>query len=144
MQDLYLQHLKRYSMKYKTFSSVLGEISRIRPIRLGIPLKYQILDTGAANSICPILSRRTLEKVLYFACYIVLDAGDTDLAYKQVLTEKEYREAYEKYGDTFRVGIPLKYQIWDTGAANSICPIHSRRTLAFVTSTPHRSQTTPL
>ena len=40
-----------------------------------------------------------------FACYIVLDAGDTDLAYKQVLTEKEYREAYEKYGDTFRVGM---------------------------------------
>ena len=36
---------------------------------------------------------------------IVLDAGDTDLAYKQVLTEKEYREAYEKYGDTFRVGM---------------------------------------
>ena len=51
------------------------------------------------------ISPRTLEKVLYFACYIVLDAGDTDLAYKQVLTEKEYREAYEKYGDTFRVGM---------------------------------------
>ncbi len=51
------------------------------------------------------ISPRTLEKVLYFACYIVLDAGDTDLAYKQVLTEKEYREAYEKYGDTFRVGL---------------------------------------
>ena len=51
------------------------------------------------------ISPRTLEKVLYFACYIVLDAGDTDLAYKQVLTEKEYREAYEKYGDEFRVGM---------------------------------------
>ena len=51
------------------------------------------------------ISPRTLEKVLYFACYIVLDQGDTDLAYKQVLTEKEYREAYEKYGDTFRVGM---------------------------------------
>ena len=51
------------------------------------------------------ISPRTLEKVLYFACYIVLDPGDTDLAYKQVLTEKEYRDAYEKYGDAFRVGM---------------------------------------
>ena len=51
------------------------------------------------------ISPRTLEKVLYFACYIVLDKGDTDLAYKQVLTEKEYREAYEKYGEGFRVGM---------------------------------------
>ena len=51
------------------------------------------------------ISPRTLEKVLYFACYIVLDAGETDLAYKQVLTEKEYREAYDKYGNTFRVGM---------------------------------------
>lgn len=51
------------------------------------------------------LSPRTLEKVLYFASYIVLDKGDTDLQYKQVLTEKEYREAYEKFGSKFRVGM---------------------------------------
>ena len=51
------------------------------------------------------LSPRTLEKVLYFANYIVLDKGDTDLAYKQVLTEREYQEAYDKYGDRFRVGM---------------------------------------
>ena len=51
------------------------------------------------------LSPRTLEKVLYFAAYIVLDKGDTDLQYKQVLTEKEYREAYEKFGNKFRVGM---------------------------------------
>ena len=43
-----------------------------------------------------------------------------------------------------RDGIPLKYQIWDTGVANWIWPIRSRRTLARVTSTPHLSQTTPL
>src|SRR5699024_12032243 len=43
-----------------------------------------------------------------------------------------------------RLVIPLKYQIWDTGAASSICAILSRRTFAFVTSTPHRSHTTPL
>ena len=52
------------------------------------------------------LSPRTLEKVLYFASYIVLDAGSTDLQYKQVLTEREYQEAVEKFGrDAFRVGM---------------------------------------
>ncbi len=51
------------------------------------------------------LSPRTLEKVLYFASYIVLDKGSSDLQYKQVLNEKEYREAYEKYGNRFRVGM---------------------------------------
>ena len=51
------------------------------------------------------LSPRTLEKVLYFASYIVLDKGDTDLQYKQVLNEKEYKEAYDKYGNRFRVGM---------------------------------------
>jgi len=51
------------------------------------------------------LSPRTLEKVLYFASYIVLDKGTTDLQYKQVLNEKEFREAYDKYGDRFRVGM---------------------------------------
>ena len=51
------------------------------------------------------LSPRTLEKVLYFASYIVLDAGETDLQYKQVLSEKEYKEAYDKYGATFRAGM---------------------------------------
>ena len=35
----------------------------------------------------------------------MLDAGETDLAYKQVLTEKEYRDAYDKYGSSFRVGM---------------------------------------
>ncbi len=43
-----------------------------------------------------------------------------------------------------RDGIPLKYQICETGAANSICPIRSRRTFERVTSTPQRSQTIPL
>ncbi len=51
------------------------------------------------------LSPRTLEKVLYFASYIVLDKGSTDLQYKQVLSEKEFKEAYEKYGNTFRAGM---------------------------------------
>ena len=51
------------------------------------------------------LSPRTLEKVLYFANYIVLDPGETNLMYKQVLTEKEYQDAREAYGLTFRVGM---------------------------------------
>ena len=51
------------------------------------------------------LSPRTLEKVLYFASYIVLDKGETDLQYKQVLSEQEYQEAREKWGSSFRVGM---------------------------------------
>ena len=46
-----------------------------------------------------------LEKVLYFANYIVLDKGTSELQYKQVLTEREFQEAREKYGMTFRVGM---------------------------------------
>jgi len=52
------------------------------------------------------LSPRTLEKVLYFAAYIVLDKGNTDLQYKQVLSEKEKQEAIDTYGpNSFRVGM---------------------------------------
>ena len=51
------------------------------------------------------LAPRTLEKVLYFASYIVLDQGETELQYKQVLSEAEYQEARDKYGEKFRVGM---------------------------------------
>lgn len=51
------------------------------------------------------LSPRTLEKILYFASYIVLDPADSGLTMKQVLTETEYQEAREKYGNGFRVGM---------------------------------------
>ena len=51
------------------------------------------------------ISPRILEKVLYFASYIVLDPMDTTLEYKQVLSEKEYREAYEEFNGKFRVGM---------------------------------------
>ena len=51
------------------------------------------------------LSPRTLEKVLYFASYIVLDPGETSLQYKQVLSEAEYQEEREKWGEAFRVGM---------------------------------------
>ncbi len=51
------------------------------------------------------LSPRILERVLYFASYIVLDPGDTDLEYKQILTEQEYQNAREMYEYKFRVGM---------------------------------------
>ncbi len=51
------------------------------------------------------LTPRVLERVLYFASYIVLDPGDTDLAFKQVLTEREYQDCLEKYEGRFRVGM---------------------------------------
>ena len=51
------------------------------------------------------LSPRILEKVLYFANYIVLDEGDTDLEYKQILSEKEYQDEREKWGNKFRAGM---------------------------------------
>ena len=48
---------------------------------------------------------RALEKVLYFASYIVIDPGDTPLVRNQLLTESEYKSYYEKYEDAFRVGM---------------------------------------
>ena len=52
------------------------------------------------------LSPRVLEKVLYFASYIVLDPGETTLSVKQILSEKEYREYQEQFGwDSFRAGM---------------------------------------
>jgi len=51
------------------------------------------------------LTPRILEKVLYFATYIVIDPGDTPLKKNQILTEKEYRDWREKYEDDFRAGM---------------------------------------
>ncbi|MDD2268194.1 MAG: DNA-directed RNA polymerase subunit beta' [Eubacteriales bacterium] len=51
------------------------------------------------------ISPRLLEKVLYFAQYIVLDPGDTPLYKQQLLTEREYRDFYEKYENDFKVGM---------------------------------------
>ena len=80
---------------------------RMGHIELAAPVSHIWYFKGIASRMGLILdiSPRSLEKVLYFACYIVLDAGETDLAYKQVLTEKEYRDAYDKYGSSFRVGM---------------------------------------
>ena len=88
-----------------TKSSVRRE--RMGRIELAAPVSHIWYFKGIPSRMGLILdlSPRILEKVLYFASYIVLDAGDTDLMYKQVLSEKEYRDAYDKYGDTFRVGM---------------------------------------
>ena len=88
-----------------TKSSVRRE--RMGHIELAAPVSHIWYFKGIPSRMGLILdiSPRSLEKVLYFACYIVLDAGETDLAYKQVLTEKEYRDAYDKYGSSFRVGM---------------------------------------
>ena len=88
-----------------TKSSVRRE--RMGHIELAAPVSHIWYFKGIPSRMGLILdiSPRTLEKVLYFASYIVLDKGETDLQYKQVLSEAEYQEAYEKYGNTFRVGM---------------------------------------
>ncbi|BCJ97305.1 DNA-directed RNA polymerase subunit beta' [Anaerocolumna chitinilytica] len=80
---------------------------RMGHIELAAPVSHIWYFKGIPSRMGLILdlSPRTLEKVLYFASYIVLDKGTSDLQYKQVLNEKEYREAYEKYGNRFRVGM---------------------------------------
>jgi DNA-directed RNA polymerase subunit beta' len=80
---------------------------RMGHIELAAPVSHIWYFKGIPSRMGLILdlSPRTLEKVLYFAAYIVLDKAGTDLQYKQVLNEKEYREAYEKYGNKFRVGM---------------------------------------
>lgn len=80
---------------------------RMGHIELAAPVSHIWYFKGIPSRMGLILdlSPRTLEKVLYFASYIVLDKGESDLQYKQVLTEKEYREAYDKFGNTFKVGM---------------------------------------
>ncbi|MBR5267028.1 MAG: DNA-directed RNA polymerase subunit beta' [Lachnospiraceae bacterium] len=81
---------------------------RIGHIALAAPVSHIWYFKGIPSRMGLILdiSPRILEKVLYFASYIVLDAGATGLQLKQVLSEKEYRDAIEKYGyGTFRVGM---------------------------------------
>ncbi|WP_373242321.1 DNA-directed RNA polymerase subunit beta' [Lacrimispora indolis] len=81
---------------------------RIGHIQLAAPVSHIWYFKGIPSRMGLILdiSPRVLEKVLYFASYIVLDAGQTSLQYKQVLSEKEYREEVEKWGyGNFRVGM---------------------------------------
>ena len=88
-----------------TKSSVRRE--RMGHIELAAPVSHIWYFKGIPSRMGLILdlSPRVLERVLYFASYIVLDAGDTGLGYKQVLSEAEYQEAREQYGSAFRVGM---------------------------------------
>ena len=80
---------------------------RMGHIELAAPVSHIWYFKGIPSRMGLILdlSPRTLEKVLYFANYIVLDPADSGLQYKQVLTEREYQDARESYGYSFRVGM---------------------------------------
>ncbi len=84
--------VRRERMGHITLAAPVSHIWYFRaiPSRMGL-----LLD----------ISPRLLEKVLYFAAYIVIDEGNTNLKKYELLTEKEYRDAYEKYGKDFRVGM---------------------------------------
>ena len=80
---------------------------RMGHIKLAAPVSHIWYFKGIPSRMGLILdlSPRTLEKVLYFASYIVLDPGTTNLQYKQVLSEQEYQKAREDLGSSFRVGM---------------------------------------
>ena len=80
---------------------------RMGHIELAAPVSHIWYFKGIPSRMGLILdlSPRVLEKVLYFASYIVLDPADTSLEYKQVLSEKEYQEARDEWGTKFRVGM---------------------------------------
>ena len=88
-----------------TKSSVRRE--RMGHIELAAPVSHIWYFKGIPSRMGLILdmSPRQLEKVIYFASYIVLDPGETTLEKKQLLSEKEYQDAREEFGQNFRVGM---------------------------------------
>jgi DNA-directed RNA polymerase subunit beta' len=80
---------------------------RMGHIELAAPMSHIWYFKGIPSRMGLLLdmSPRFLEKILYFASYVVIDPGETALSKKQLLTEKEYRDAQDKYGNTFRVGM---------------------------------------
>ncbi len=80
---------------------------RMGHIELAAPVSHIWYFKGIPSRMGLILdiSPRYLEKVLYFASYIVLDPGDTTLEYKQILTEADFRAAEKEFGNRFRVGM---------------------------------------
>jgi len=77
---------------------------RLGHIELAAPVSHIWYFKGIPSRMGLLLdmSPRSLEKVLYFASYVVIDGGDTSLYEKQLLTETEYREAYDKYHNKFK------------------------------------------
>ena len=80
---------------------------RMGHIELAAPVSHIWYFKGIPSRMGLILSMspKALEKVLYFGSYVVLDPGDTGLHEKDLLSEREYKDMLEKYGDTFRVGM---------------------------------------
>ena len=80
---------------------------RMGHIELAAPVSHIWYFKGIPSRMGLILSMspKALEKVLYFGSYIVLDPGETNLHQKDLLSEREYKDMLEKYGDTFRVGM---------------------------------------
>ena len=80
---------------------------RMGHIELAAPVSHIWYFKGIPSRMGLILdmSPRSLEKILYFASYVVIDPGKTALVAKQLLSEREYREAVDKYGNEFRAGM---------------------------------------
>ena len=80
---------------------------RMGHIELATPVSHIWFFKGIPSRMGLVLdmSPRELEEVLYFVSYVVLDPGETPLEKKQTISDKEYRAYYEKYGNTFRVGM---------------------------------------
>ena len=80
---------------------------RMGHIELATPVSHIWYLKGVPSRIGILLdmSPRQLEKVIYFAAYVVIDPGDTTLAKREVLSEQKYREAREKFGNRFKAGM---------------------------------------
>ena len=88
-----------------TLSKVRRE--RMGHIELAAPCSHIWFFKGVPSKMGLVLdmSPRDLEEVLYFVSYVVIDPGKAPLEVKQTISDKEYRSLYEKYGDTFKVGM---------------------------------------
>ncbi|NLY18268.1 MAG: DNA-directed RNA polymerase subunit beta' [Clostridiaceae bacterium] len=80
---------------------------RMGHIELAAPVSHIWYFKGIPSRMGLLLdmSPRALEKVLYFASYVVIDPGQTPLSKKQILNEKEYRDSVDKFGSNFRAGM---------------------------------------
>ena len=88
-----------------TLSKVRRE--RMGHIELAAPCSHIWFFKGVPSKMGLVLdmSPRDLEEILYFVSYVVIDPGNAPLEVKQTISDKEYRNLYEKYGDTFKVGM---------------------------------------
>jgi DNA-directed RNA polymerase subunit beta' len=80
---------------------------RMGHIELAVPVSHIWYFKGIPSRMGLLLdmSPRSLERILYFASKVVTDPGDTPLEHKQLLSDREYREYYDKYGNNFKAGI---------------------------------------